>query len=174
MIWIGAMALTACMFVNPQNESGGLPAVDGHAFFEQPEFCACCHEVDESDGAVEAHGFTIEISEHCGRCHTGRDLGLSHPVDVVATDRFPDMEIPEEMPVDDQGRITCGTCHNPHLPGYSTERFAVGQWPTGSREVDGLEVDFYKSYRLRFHAPDAGNDPTCAACHGEYFADSSR
>lgn len=174
MIWIGAMALTACMFVSPQQDEGGLPAVDGHAFFNLPEFCACCHETGEGDQEVEPHDFTVEIAETCLRCHSESSLGGSHPVNVDPAERYPDMVIPEEMPLDREGRITCGTCHNPHLAGHSTERYAEMQSPTGAREVDGVEVDFYKSYRLRFHAPDAGNDPTCAACHLEHFAVSDR
>ena len=172
MIWIGAMALTACMFVNPQNGGDGLPAVDGHAFFNLPEFCACCHETGSGGQEVDPHRFTDGISETCARCHGGREIGRSHPVDVDPADRYPDMQVPEEMPLDWEGRITCGTCHNPHLPGSATERYAAQQEPAGTREVDGSEVDVYKTYRLRVHVPDAGNDPTCDACHHEYFSDS--
>jgi hypothetical protein len=174
MIWIGAMALTACMFVSPNNGDGGLPAVDGHAFFNLPEFCVCCHEEGGPEVQVEPHGFTVEITEMCMRCHVPSDIGTSHPVDVVAEERYPDMEVPDYMPVDAEGRITCGTCHNPHLPGHSTERFSLGQVPTGTREVDGREVEFFRTYRLRAHAPGAGNDPTCEACHQEYFADRAQ
>lgn len=168
MIWIGVMALTVCMFTSPNNGDGGLPAVDGHAFFNLPEFCACCHDEGGREGDVEPHGFTIEITEICMRCHTSGEIGGSHPVDVVPTDRFPDMEVPEEMPLDAQDRMTCGTCHNPHLPGHTTERYVGEQDAAGTRVVDGYEVEFFKSYRLRAHAPDAGNGPTCMACHREY------
>ena len=34
---------------------------------------------------------------------------------------------------------------------------------------NGVEIAYYKSYMLRLHAPEAGNDPTCAACHSEKF-----
>src|SRR3990172_7645601 len=117
MIWIGAMALTACMFVSPQHDEGGLPAVDGHAFFNLPEFCACCHETGEEGQAVEPHGFTVEITETCLRCHSASKIGASHPVDVDPAERYPDMVVPEEIPVGRQARTPGGPCHNPHLAG---------------------------------------------------------
>jgi hypothetical protein len=88
---------------------------------------------------------------------------------VPESEKLRDLEIPEDLPVDEDGAVTCGTCHNPHLPGYLPERFTVSQQPTGTLEEEGRQVAYYKSYRLRLHGADAGNDPTCAACHREYF-----
>lgn len=169
MMWIGAVALTACMFVSPQRGGEGLPAVDAHAFLNRTENCTCCHDTEEKSEAVAPHRFTVDIVESCVGCHTGEMLGVSHPVGVAAAERFPGMVIPESLPVDAEDRITCGTCHNPHLDGYSTERFAGGQDPTEIRLEAGVEVAYYRSYRLRLHAPEAGNDPTCASCHLEQF-----
>jgi hypothetical protein len=169
MIWIGAVALTACMFVSPQRSEVGLPAVDPHSFLNRTENCTCCHETRDQGRAVEPHEFTVDIVENCMSCHTPDRIGRSHPVGISASLRFPDMKIPAELPVDHEEHITCGTCHNPHLPTYSTERFAVEQEPKGFRVEDGVEVAYYKSYQLRKHAPEAGNDPTCAACHANYF-----
>jgi len=168
-MWIGMVALSACMFVNTPRGGEGLPSVDEHAFLNLTENCTCCHDTGDQEAAIDPHAFTVDIIESCTRCHSGSRLGRSHPVGVSADERYPDMEIPEDLPVDQEDRITCGTCHNPHLGGYSTERFASGQDPIGSRLEDGVEVAYYKSYRLRLHAPEAGNDPTCAACHNEYF-----
>lgn len=169
MIWIGTMALTACMFVSPQRSAEGLPATDPHAFFNRTENCTCCHDTRGQGEAVEPHLFTVDIVESCMGCHTGEMLGISHPVGVRADERYPDMEIPENLPVDGDDLITCGTCHNPHLDGYSPERFASAQAPALVRVENGVEVAYYKSYMLRLHAPEAGNDPTCAACHVSYF-----
>ncbi len=169
MIWIGTIALTACMFVSPQRNTEGLPAANPHAFFNAAENCTCCHETREKGTAVDPHAFSVDITESCMSCHPGETIGYSHPVGIRSEERFPDMKIPEELPVDGDERITCGTCHNPHLNGYSPERYVSRQEPTGTRIENGVEVAYYKSYMLRRHAPDAGNDPTCAACHTELF-----
>lgn len=169
MFWIGTMALTACMFVSPQRSAEGLPSAAPHAFFNKTENCTCCHDTREQGTRVDPHAFSVDIIESCTGCHTGEMIGQSHPVGVTAAGRFPDMEIPETLPVDKDDRITCGTCHNPHLDGYSTERYAGGQKPAGTRVENGIEVAYYKSYMLRLHDREAGNDPTCAACHADKF-----
>jgi Cytochrome c554 and c-prime len=169
MIWIGTVALTACMFVSPQRSAEGLPTSDPHAFFKRTENCTCCHDTREKGTVIDPHSFSADIVESCMACHTDETIGQSHPVGVRANERFPDMEIPESLPRDGDERITCGTCHNPHLEGYTTERYASTQSPAGSRSENGVEIAYYKSYMLRLHAPDAGNDPTCAACHAGYF-----
>lgn len=169
MMWFGMVALTACMFVTPPRAGDGLPATDAHAFLNRTENCTCCHETSGREARLEPHAFTVDITESCSSCHTGEMLGSSHPVGVRADERYPDMLIPEELPVDAEERITCGTCHNPHLNGFSTERFASTQAPQGTRVEDGVEIAYYRTFRLRVHAPEAGNDPTCAACHAEHF-----
>lgn len=169
MIWIGTMALTACMFVSPQRSAEGLPATNPHAFFNATENCTCCHETREQGQVIDPHAFSVDITESCMDCHTGEKIGYSHPVGVRAEERFPDMVIPEDLPVNVDEQITCGTCHNPHLDSYSTERFVGRQDPVEIRVENGIEVAYYKSYMLRVHAPDAGNDPTCAACHTDMF-----
>lgn len=168
MMWIGTLALTACMFVPPQRGNVETPAIDAHALINRAENCACCHETREN-GTIEPHAFTVDIVESCSACHSGEMLGSSHPVNVRASDRYPDLEIPADLPVDAEERITCGTCHNPHLKGLTTERFAATQEPRAVRVEQGVEVAYYRSYMLRMHAPEAGNDPTCAACHQRYF-----
>jgi len=167
MFWIGAMALTACMFVSPPRSTEGLPKVEPHAFFNKTENCTCCHETRGED--VEPHAFFVDISETCEGCHDSDMIGRSHPVGIESAEHYPEMEIPAGLPLDADARITCGTCHNPHLAGYSTERFKGGQSPAGTRSENGVQVAYYKSYMLRLHAPEAGNDPTCSACHGEKF-----
>lgn len=169
MIWIGTIALTACMFVSPQRSAEGLPAKEPHAFFNKTENCTCCHDTRDRGTTIDPHSFTMDIVESCMGCHTGEMIGQSHPVGIRPGARFPDMEIPEILPVDAEERITCGTCHNPHLDGYSTERFAGLQTPVEIRVENGVEIAYYKSYMLRMHAPEAGIDPTCAACHSDKF-----
>jgi len=170
MMWLGTVALTACMFVTPPRGGGdGLPATDAHAFINRVENCTCCHETGGREAEVQPHAFIVDITESCSSCHPVEELGSSHPVGVRPVDSNPEMRVPENLPLDVEEQITCGTCHNPHLNGYSKERYAATQAPKGARVEDGVEVAYYRSFRLRVHAPDAGNDPTCAACHGEFF-----
>lgn len=168
MIGIGTMVLATCFFVNPPQPVEGLPEKDPHEFLDRPEACTCCHDVSAAD-RVEPHRFTVDIIENCMRCHGGEMLGGSHP--MVEAPAVEDEELPVDgrLPVDEENRITCGTCHNPHLDGLTTERYAPAQQPLTTRIEQGREVAYYRSYMLRLHAPEAGNDPTCAACHHEYF-----
>lgn len=167
MIWLGTIAVATCFFVKAQHPTVGLPPVDPHDFLNRTENCVCCHDTREKQ--IEPHRFTIDINESCERCHPAGALGHSHPMGEEAALPERDGDTPRNLPLDERDLITCGTCHNPHLPGYTPERFARPQVPAGSRTSNGLEVAYYKSYRLRLHAPDAGNDPTCAGCHEEYF-----
>jgi hypothetical protein len=167
MMWLGTVTLAACMFVTPPRGGGdNLPAADPHAFLNRTENCTCCHEAKGQDETVEPHAFIVDIVESCTSCHAEDQLGNSHPVGVRASAQ---MRIPEELPLDADQQITCGTCHNPHLDGFTTQRYATGQKSGGRRVKDGVEVALYRSFRLRMSVPDAGNDPTCAACHHEYF-----
>lgn len=169
MIWIGTVALTVCMFVSPQRNAADVTTTNPHAFFNKAENCTCCHDTRESETAIDPHSFSVDIIESCTSCHTDDMIGRSHPVGVRADERFPEMEIPENLPLDENDLVTCGTCHNPHLEAYLPERYAHSQAPVGIRVENGVEVAYYKSYMLRVHVPAAGYDPTCAACHARYF-----
>jgi predicted CXXCH cytochrome family protein len=48
----------------------------------------------------------------CAACHR-LDPGLSHPVDMR-----PERSLPEWLPLDDRGRLTCTTCHEPVSPSH--------------------------------------------------------
>ena len=80
--------------------------LDPHDFRAQGKDCRSCHK---SVGAKETGGLTKPAGEICTACH--RVPGLSHPVDMVPT--FP---IPADLPLDELGKMTCATCHDPHRP----------------------------------------------------------
>jgi len=65
-----------------------------------------CHLVDEDEKIFEDI-FVKEIDSQCKDCH--EYLGLSHP-----TGMRPTMNIPEDFPLNSQGRVTCATCHKIH------------------------------------------------------------
>jgi predicted CXXCH cytochrome family protein len=76
-------------------------------FFSTNE-CLECHFTIPQAGGEKPLRFVKPVTELCGRCH--KDLNpLSHVVDVVPT-----MNMPEGMPLDALGMLTCATCHDPH------------------------------------------------------------
>ena len=78
--------------------------------------CLDCHSTLPFPGA--ALSFRRQAREVCAQCHRkgmGSAARLSHPIDVV-----PSMAIPPDMPLDEQGRMTCVTCHTYHT-GYRDE-----------------------------------------------------
>jgi hypothetical protein len=70
--------------------------------------CLECHFTIPQAGDEGRMRFNKPISELCGRCHKDLNI-LSHVVDVV-----PSMKMPDGMPLDSLGMMTCATCHDPH------------------------------------------------------------
>lgn len=95
--------------------------------------CRSCHMAVsiKKDGALRK-----PVSEICAGCH--RLPHQSHPVDIVPT-----LQVPPDLPLDSQGRLTCATCHDPHRPYLNPL--------TGSRTM----------YLRR----DGPNRELCLACH---------
>ncbi len=58
---------------------------------------------------------------------------------------------PRSMPLDERGRITCFTCHNPHEKGLL---------PAGNPRSVGAEPKQTVNHRLRTHEANM-----CVACH---------
>ena len=67
--------------------------------------CRSCHK---SVGLKSSGGTVKPIREICGDCHKLEGM-LSHPVDIKPTFTFP-----PDLPLDENGMMTCATCHNPH------------------------------------------------------------
>ena len=69
--------------------------------------CLSCHvRLPFTGGALLFRGSADALCGNCHRDRHGSNGGLSHPLTVV-----PSAAIPADMPLDDQGRIFCGTCH---------------------------------------------------------------
>lgn len=79
-------------------------------FFSANE-CLECHFTIPQAGDEGPMRFNKPISVLCGGCHKGMDV-LSHVVDVV-----PSMKMPDGMPLDSLGMMTCATCHDPYSKG---------------------------------------------------------
>ena len=108
---------------------------------------------------------TVSVVESCRACHPEEQTGRSHPVEVEPRGAPGLKEVPEELPLQwsddsDSEVMTCGTCHNPHLPRFSEYKLWSRQRPHGSG-------DAYLTYylRLRGKTPREGFTPLCHACH---------
>ncbi len=69
--------------------------------------CLDCHVTIPFD--IVSLSFHEDISSVCYRCHNAHQGEGNHPVEI-----FPTMEIPEDMPLDRKGYMTCITCHSFH------------------------------------------------------------
>lgn len=104
-----ALVLSVFLFLLPAD---GKTAISGGARVEPHDFrghgyeCKSCHV---SVGLKTRGKMLKPVSEICGVCH--RFSGQSHPVDIAPT-----IPIPPDMPLDETGKMTCATCHDPHRP----------------------------------------------------------
>ena len=83
-----------------------------HATMSNRELCRFCHDT-MTDPTNEEAGRVSFISNTrliCLRCHAQENhpMGVNHMV-------LPKQELPEPFKPDGRGRLTCTTCHNPHI-----------------------------------------------------------
>lgn len=139
-----------------------------HEFMEDEDRCGGCHQVekDGEDWILDPHIFTVSVLEACRSCHPADELGRSHPVGTDPYRALNRKEMPPELPLhwSDDARsevMTCGTCHNPHLPRFSAEKLYARQRPHG--EEGRRYLTYY--LRIRGKTPREGFTPLCHACH---------
>jgi len=85
-----------------------------HKDISQDEGCLFCHErmPDRKTDTAATVSFITSLRMICLRCHDR----FPHPADKEHL-VLPTMDVPKDLPLDEAGRITCITCHNPHLGG---------------------------------------------------------
>jgi hypothetical protein len=125
-----------------------------------------------TDSSIIPHEFSKTHTNMCisTECHTKDELGISHAVDLSPYDTYPDMVVPEEIPLNwdtekYQEVMTCGSCHNPHLDWLSVIISYEIQKP---HKIIG-EVPYYKTNYLRIKDPIEGYATLCKSCHGEGY-----
>lgn len=103
--------------------------------------CRFCHDTmtDPTNEEAARVSFISNTRLICLRCHPqeAHPMGVNHMV-------VPKMEIPEPFRLDMKGKITCTTCHNPHIEARK------------SGEKEG------RSHRF---VVDAGTSSLCGMCH---------
>ncbi len=123
-------------------------------------------ERDGEDWLLDPHIFVRPVGEICKGCHPDGEIGRSHPVDVDPYRKLGLKDLPEELPLQlTEGErdelMTCGTCHNPHIPRFSPQKLYTRQRP-----VEGVSSRYLTYFlRLRPDDPRDGLAPLCKSCH---------
>jgi len=130
---------------------------DPHGFLQDAGGCVRCHvDVPRRGTPRDRLRFQRDLVSLCLDCHREKDVSALHPVDIRPGDR-----VPEDLPLDSHGAITCVTCHNPHGP-YEAEVPYVAE--SLSRRILSLLTGRkrYRTFYLR-RANDRGQ--LCLGCH---------
>ena len=154
---LAAAALLAFPGPAPCAES---PRVAPHSHFRLPESCPKCHLAGR-DGRPDPARFSPEADSLCLGCHRQGSLGRTHPMDVRPADRYGKGKIPADLPLSDDGRMLCLTCHASHGPFLSAVRAVPGQKP---EEPARGNLPF-RTFFLRRAGAERGALPLCEACH---------
>ena len=118
-----------------------------------PELCSNCHSVPAGHPAGNPHMQTTPPTQmqwymSAYEMEPGMHLPFNQLLEYVqAANR-----VPQSFPMDEQGRITCWSCHNPHEKGLL---------PVWNPRSFGAEPQKATNHRLRAHAGDLA----CRACH---------
>jgi len=108
LLMFGLAIVAAATYAVGDYDGQGSP----HEFTDSD--CFLCHFTlpTQGDAAQGRLRLTEPITALCARCHD-MTMSVSHKVDFVPP---PGFEIPGDLPLDEDGRITCNTCHDVHKP----------------------------------------------------------
>jgi hypothetical protein len=94
------------------HDKADLSSRNPHATMSNRETCRFCHDTmtDPTNEEVGRISFISNTRLICLRCHAQENhpMGVNHMVS-------PKGEVPEPFMLDGRGRLTCTTCHNPHI-----------------------------------------------------------
>jgi len=152
-----ALVICSVLFLLSEGRTGEAMPMNPHTTINDPLVCRECH--DSYRDEVDGHEFVVGITESCESCHNLRDLDRSHPYDVDPRYSKVDVKIPDELPLYNH-KLTCGTCHDPHLSYLST----VKSFRTQEAKAV-VEVAYYQTFYTRKSDPVHGFDPLCDSCH---------
>ncbi|MGE5188967.1 MAG: cytochrome c3 family protein, partial [Gemmatimonadota bacterium] len=100
------------------HDKADLSGRNPHATVSDRSTCRFCHDTmtDPTNEEAARVSFISNTRLICLRCHaqTGHPAGVDHMV-------APKTALPDAFKLDGRGRITCTTCHNPHLQAGADE-----------------------------------------------------
>lgn len=167
--WLTA-ASVAAVLLGP-SARGGPGADNPHAYMEEEARCAGCHHVEKEgdDWVLDPHVFRLSATDLCRMCHPREQMGRSHPVGADPLKALKLKRMPPGLPLQEvEGQrgefMTCGTCHNPHLPRFSSQRLYSRQ-----SSAPGRSGEFF-TYFLRVKPKETreGFASLCNACHPKF------
>jgi hypothetical protein len=158
-----ALAATSLLVVLVRTEPSLPPSP--HAFMDGPDQCTTCHAVYR--GQVDPHEFAVPMPEKCLACHPPDRLGRSHPIGIDPRRSAMEVSTPDDLPLED-GKVSCGTCHQPHVARLSLDACYVDQDPDFMLEVSpDRQIPYYRTYFLR-KPTGTGFDALCRSCHRDF------
>ena len=145
-------------------DGGGSP----HAFTDSD--CFLCHFTLPREGGNDGEPlrFTDSITRLCARCHDMSGV-VSHQVEMVPS---ADVKIPPDMPLDENGRVTCVTCHDVHKPyknpltgerTYFLRRDVLGKNFCIACHINGVALN---AIRMTPEGPVTTHKPAMDKAHG--------
>lgn len=143
----------------------GLPP-NPHRWMDEKTICTNCHDLDEQE--IDPHRFILAIPEECWKCHSPEKLGRSHPIGVDPWGGAKGaVVIPEDLPLE-EGKISCGTCHQPHMAWLSRVKCGPNQPPKIVIPIGREEVEYFSTFFARKSDPVDGFAPLCLTCHTDF------
>ncbi len=138
------------------------PGYNPHASFRDASSCPRCHPV--VGGKTDPDRVVPGSVGFCMGCHANGSLGRSHPVGARPRDKYLTMKVPGEFPLDDDGRMTCLTCHSAHGPCFATAKSHPSQEPENPDAPPGAPL-YYKTRFVRKADPVKAYSALCYGCH---------
>jgi|GEM_PF-662248 len=135
-----------------------------HSHFRNPVSCPRCHVYRESE--LDPDRFVPGADAFCLGCHSLEELGVTHPREAKPGGDPYRMTVPEDFPLDSEGRMFCLTCHTAHgaflspTRSYATQEAELAGAPPGTRPA-------FRTYFARRSDPVRGFAPLCEGCHGK-------
>ena len=154
----GTAALLSLLFAGAPFD----PNYNPHGSFRDPSSCARCHP--QAGGKPDPDRLLPASVDLCLGCHSKESLGRSHPIGMRPRDKYMKMKVPGEFRLDDDGRMTCLTCHWAHGPFLATVKTYPSQKPENPDASPGTPL-YYKTRYVRRTDPVRGWAVLCDGCH---------
>jgi len=139
--------------------------------------CYDCHYTIPQAGDTRPYRLMGRLDDLCRKCHGSLHI-VSHVIGVRPT-----IPVPQSMPLDETGNITCATCHDPHSiavdPATGNKTYflrggASGRQECGICHSSGLQVSTHRPAMDRAHGfanfmildPASRLDELSLACMG--------